>query len=181
MSGFRWALAVLLAAGAAFAGAAPASAKSTPDLGRAAVMQALTDCRKISDDAARLACYDKAVGALDQAESQGKVVVIDQEQAKAVRRQAFGFNLPTLNIFNKVGKNDEGFDHLDLVIARAYRGGDGKWVFAATDDAVWRQTDSEELANDPHAGSKLLVKNGALGSFFCKVDGQPQLRCERVK
>jgi hypothetical protein len=182
MTGFRWAQTIALVAGAAaIAAAVSANAAPTPDIGRAAVVRALTDCRPIADDAGRLACYDKAVAALDQAESQGKVVVIDQEQAKAVRRQAFGFNLPTLNIFNRGGKGEEGFDHLDLDIARAYHGGNGKWVFVATNEAVWRQTDSEELALDPHAGSRLLVKNGALGSFFCKLDGQPQIRCERVK
>ena len=163
---------------------APASgasaAKNEIEPGRAAMVQALSDCRKVTDDAARLACYDKAAGAIDQAESKGQLVVIDQAQAKAVRRQAFGFNLPTLHLFDRATKNEEGFDRLDLDVASVHHSSDGKWVFVATTGAVWRQTDSEELALDPHPGSKLLVKNAALASFFCKVDGQPQVRCERV-
>ncbi len=171
-------MSAILASGAVTAFAAQ---PSKLDLGRAAVMQGLSDCRKITEDASRLACYDKAAGALDQAESQGQVVVIDREQAKAVRRQAFGFNLPSLNIFSRgAAKSDEGFDHLNLDIASVHHSSQGKWVFVATDGAVWRQTDSEEIADEPHPGSKLLVHNGALGSFFCKVDGQPQVRCERV-
>ena len=171
--------------GAAFAALCAATAFAAQpaklDVGRAAVVQSLSDCRKISEDAARLACYDKAAGALDQAESQGQVVVIDREQAKAVRRQAFGFNLPSLNLFSRGAvKTDEGFDHLNLDLASAHHSSEGKWVFVATDGAVWRQTDNEEIAEDPHQGSKLFVHNGALGSFFCKVDGQPQVRCERV-
>jgi hypothetical protein len=162
--------------------ASSAALAKQPNLepGRAAVLQALSDCRKIAEDAGRLACYDKTAGALDQAEAKGDVVVIDQNQAKAVRRQAFGFNLPTLHIFDRTAKGGEGVDHLNLDIASVHHSVEGKWVFVATDGAVWRQTDSEELALDPHAGSKLLVKNGALGSYFCKVDGQPQVRCERV-
>ena len=161
-----------------YALAAPAS---KVDLGRAAVVQSLSDCRKITEDASRLACYDKAAGALDQAESQGQVVVIDREQARAVRRQAFGFNLPSLNMFNRgATKTDEGLDHLNLDIASVRHSSEGKWVFVATNGAVWRQTDSEDLAEDPHQGSKLFIHGGALGSFFCKVDGQPQVRCERV-
>ena len=162
------------------ASGALAAKKTEIEPGRAAMVQALSDCRKITDDAGRLACYDKAAGAIDQAESKGQLVVIDQEQAKAVRRQAFGFNLPTLHLFDKAAKGEDGFDHLELDIASVHHGVDGKWVFVASTGAVWRQTDSEEFANDPHAGSKLLVKNGALGSFFCKVDGQSQVRCERV-
>jgi hypothetical protein len=163
------------------AGAALAAQPSKIDPGRAAVVQSLSDCRKITEDASRLACYDKAASALDQAESQGQVVVIDREQARAVRRQAFGFNLPSLNLFSRGAvKTEEGLDHLNLNIASVHHSSEGKWVFVATDGAVWRQTDSEELAEDPHSGSKLFVHGGALGSFFCKVDGQPQVRCERV-
>lgn len=150
--------------------------------GRAAVVQAISDCRKITEDAARLACYDKAAGAFDQAESKGDVVVVDRERVKEVRRQAFGFNLPTLNLFSRgpVNKSEEGFDHLDLDLDSVHHSADGKWVFVATNGAVWRQTDDQELSRDPHKGSKLLVKNGLLGSFFCKIDGQPQVRCQRV-
>ena len=151
------------------------------DPGRAAVVQALSDCRKVTDDAARLACYDKAAGALDQAESQGQVVVVDREQVKEVRRQAFGFNLPSLNLFNRgPAKTEEPFDHVELELTGAHHNAEGRWVFVATSGAVWRQTESDELFNDPHQGSKLLVKKGVLGGFFCKVDGQPQVRCERV-
>ncbi len=144
------------------------------------MVQALSDCRKITEDGARLSCYDKAAGALDQAESKGQVVVIDQEQVKAVRRQAFGFNLPSLHIFDRSAKPDQVLDHLDLELDSAHHSPEGKWVFVATDGAVWRQTDNEDLAVDPHKGSKLSVRNGVLGSFFCKIDGQPQMRCQRV-
>lgn len=151
------------------------------DPGRSAVVQALSDCRKLTDDAARLACYDKAAGAFDQAESKGQVVVIDREQVKEVRRQAFGFNLPTLHIFDRGGaKPEDVVDHLDLEIDSAGHNAQGRWVFTASNGAVWRLTDDQEFASDPHKGSKLLVKNGALGGYFCKVDGQPQARCVRV-
>ncbi len=168
----------------AFWGSAAHAAKpaNMDPVGRAAVIQAVSDCRKITEDAARLACYDKAAGALDQAETQGQVVVIDREQAKAVRRQAFGFSMPSLSIFSRgTTKTDEGVDHLTLDIESAHRTSDGRWVFVAANGAVWRQTEDAEIFNDPHKGSVLLVKSGLLGGFFCKIDGQPQVRCERVK
>jgi|SRR5579875_1623154 len=165
---------VLLSSGAA------SSKAAEPGGSRAAVLQALTDCRKLTEDAARLACYDKAAGAFDQAESQGQVVVIDREQAKAVRRQAFGFNLPTLHIFDRAAKNEEGVDHLELKLDSVHHDNEGHWVFVAADGAVWRQTDTQTIVRDPHSGSKLLIKSGFLGSYFCKVDGQPQVRCQRV-
>jgi len=167
-----------LTAGAGASVAAPKTVAIEP--GRAAVLQALTDCRKLTESAPRLACFDKATEALDVAESQGDVVVMDREQVKAVKRQAFGFNLPTLHIFDRNNKPEERIDHLVLDLDGAHRNGEGRWVFVATDGAVWRQTDSTEFGDEPHKGSKLLVKNGVLGSFFCKLDGQPQVRCQRV-
>jgi hypothetical protein len=173
--------AAVIAGAAAMLTAVQAFAKPpAADPGRAAVVQALSDCRKIADNPDRLACYDKAAGAFDQAETQGQVVVIDREQVTAVRRQAFGFMLPSLNIFDRGAKTDKALDHLDLNLEGAHHSSEGRWVFVSTDGAVWRQTDDAELSIDPHKGSKLLVKNGLLGSFFCKVDGQPQVRCQRV-
>jgi hypothetical protein len=161
--------------------ATPSLARAVaPDPPRAAVVQALTDCRKLTDDTARLACYDKAAIAFDQAETQGQVVVIDREQVKAVRRQAFGFNLPTLHIFDRTTKTEEGLDHVELDIDHAYRNAQGRWVLASTNGAVWRQTDDFDIGQEPHKGSKLSIKNGLLGSFFCKIDSTPQMRCERV-
>jgi hypothetical protein len=157
------------------------AAAPAPTAPRAEVVQALSDCRKIAENAARLACYDKAAGALDQAESQGSVVVIDQAQVATVRRQAFGFRMPSLTFFAKAApKSGEGVDHLTLVVASARLDGSGRWTFVAEDGAVWRQTEDGEFASEPHKGSALLVKNGVLGSFFCKLDGQPQVRCMRV-
>ncbi len=178
MNASFWASAL---AGAALlaVGGAMAEAKPAIEPGRSAVVQALSDCRKIAEDAQRLACYDTAAGAFDQAESKGQVVVIDQEQVKAVRRQAFGFSLPSLHVFDRVTHSDDRFDHVTLDVDSVHRDPESHWVFVTADGAVWRQTDSYELGDPPHKGSKLLVKSGVLGSFFCKVDGQAQLRCKR--
>src|SRR5258706_16011150 len=60
------ALVVLVAAlSAPQLAAAPAAVKGE---GRARELQKLMDCRKLTDNAARLACYDEAAAAIDQAE-----------------------------------------------------------------------------------------------------------------
>ena len=63
----------MIVAGIAVCATAAEAAKPVKlDPGRAAVVQALADCRKLTEDTARLACYDKAAGDLDQAESKGR-------------------------------------------------------------------------------------------------------------
>src|SRR5687768_1383863 len=96
---FRRSMAAALA-GSLAVSAAAALAQSGP-AGGSALVRALADCRRLAEDAPRLACYDAAAARLAAAEQQGDVVVVDREQARAARRQAFGFNMPTLNIFDR--------------------------------------------------------------------------------
>ena len=49
----------------------------------------------------RLACFDAAAARLDEAEKKGDIVVVDRRQAQEVRRQAFGFTLPSLTLFDR--------------------------------------------------------------------------------
>lgn len=159
--------------------ATPVAAQPQPE-GRAAQFQSLLDCKAKVDGAERLACYDAAVGALAGAEQKGDIVVVDREQAKAVRRQAFGFNLPSLAMFERTEKPEE-INRMTGQVADAYRGGDGKWVFELEGGAVWAQTDSETLGRQPRKGSKVEVRKAAMGSYFLNSDGQRAVRARRVK
>src|SRR5580692_2504111 len=92
--------------------------------GRAELVKALSDCRAITDPTDRLACYDKAAAALDEAQTKGDVVIVDRQQAQAVKRQAFGFNLgAALSIFDrpggKEGAKDKEADESITAIARS--------------------------------------------------------------
>lgn len=170
-----------LAAMALFLGgcgvSAGAAARPAPQE-RAGVLQAVFDCKRLTDPQLRLACYDRATGALDAAETQGEVVVIDRAQARTVRRQAFGLNMPSINLFSR-GEKEEAVNRIEAALTSARQAGDGRWLMTTADNQVWRQTDNQGIFRPPHAGSTLAVRRGALGSFFCNVDGQLAVRCER--
>lgn len=153
--------------------AAPAKAPS-----RAAVLQGLLDCRGKTDKAERLACYDAAASAMDQAEAKGDIVVVDREQARAVRKQAFGFTLPSLTLFER-GEKPEEIDHVTAAIASARTTADGKWVLRLEDGAVWRQIDGDPLHRDPKAGMKVEIRSASMGSYLLSVDGQRAFRAHR--
>jgi hypothetical protein len=166
------AIAVVAAVGAA--GAAPAKPQAAP--ANAPVVQAVVDCRKIEDSAQRLACYDNAVAALTSAQRSGDLVTLDRKQRQAVRKQAFGFTLPTLSMFD-TGEKQE--DRIDETLASAHQIGEGRWVFQMQDGAVWRQIDDEFLSREPHAGSAIMIKRAMMGSYMLSVDGQPGVRVHR--
>jgi hypothetical protein len=160
------------------AAAAVASAPAAqPVADGSALVRALSDCRKLAADAARLACYDAAAARLESAERSGEVVVVAREQARAARRQAFGFNLPSLAMFNR-GEPDEELDRISLVLESASPISDG-WLFRTREGQTWRQIDGRRLSADPRRGSKLEVRKAAMGSFFMNVDGQRAIRVRR--
>ncbi len=174
------ALIVLLIAGV---GAAAAADKPT-EKKRAAVLQAIVDCRAMTDSNARLACYDAASAKLDEAEASGQVVVVDKERAREVRKDIFGLQLPSLDIFNRGGGGKllsaaDDVDRLTETIKRASQQGDGKWVFELQNGAVWRQIDNTEVFPEPRPGLKVEIRKGAIGSYFMKVEGKSAFKAHR--
>jgi hypothetical protein len=160
-------LAAATLAGIAWGGATLA-APPTPE-GRAAALQHLADCRKLAEDGAQLACYRAAAAEIDAAVAKGDLVVVDREQARDVRRQAFGFSLPSLSLFDR-GGSPEPIDAVSLKIESATRLPDGKWLFRLQGGQVWRQIDTAVLMRDPRRGGNVTIKSGALGSYKLSVD-----------
>ena len=104
---------------------------------------------------------------------------MDREQAKAVRRQAFGFSLPAFTLFDRGATKEEPVDRITIEVSDAYKNGERKWVMTSNEGVVWVQTDDESVNEDPHKGSKVAIRKAAIGSFFCNIDGQRAVRCER--
>ena len=167
-----------IGAGLAAAFTASFAAAGVPAPTRPAALQAVVDCRKIEDSAQRLACYDSAVEGMTRAEAAGDLVAVDREQRREVRRQSFGFALPSLAIFDR-GEKPEEINKLDGTLAGASHNADGRWVFRLQDGAVWRQIDDEDLPNPPHPGDAVVIRRGALGSFIMDVGGQRGLKVHR--
>ncbi len=168
-----------LAALAAFALSSAAVAAEPRIEARTAVFQNLIDCKAKADAAERLACYDAAVGSLDVAEKKGDIVVVDRDQARAARKQAFGFTLPSMAMFDH-GEKAEDLDRVTTSIVRAYQGGDRRWTVELEGGAVWAQTDDEPVARAPKAGSKAEIRKAAMG-YFMDLDGQRAVRARRVR
>jgi hypothetical protein len=140
------------------------------------------------------ACYDAAAASLVQAEAKGEIVVVDRARAEKVRRQAFGFSLPSLDVFDRPARAARAdapesarteppppLDRITTTVKRASLRGDGKWVFELEDGAVWLQTDTEPLRKGARAGSTIEIRKTAMGGYFLNVDGQRAIRANRIK
>jgi hypothetical protein len=147
-----------------------ASWAATPAASRIPAVQALADCRAIADNTQRLACYDAAAAALDKGEAKGDIVVTDRAQVEGMKRQAFGFSLPSLSLFDR-GPKPEPVNEVALKVESAAKDGAGHWIIHLEGGQVWRQIDSDALSREPRPGSTVTIHHGALDSYLLTVVG----------
>lgn len=168
----------LLAGGLALALGAAVLAKDESAL--PAAVKRLLDCRLVAADPARLACYDAAAVELAGLLTKGEIVAVDKDQVRKVRRQAFGFKLPSLNILERSDKPEE-IEQIFATVTEAHQRADQTWVVTLDDGAVWSQVDREKLSKYPRKGSKAEVRRASLGTYFLRLDGQTAIRAKRVE
>ena len=154
------------------------SGQSIPAQERPETLARLMACRSVADSAARLACFDTAAGALDSAQQQGELVVMDRAQVNRTRRQLFGFEMPALpQLFGPEGAVQ--IESIDTTLQGAALVGEGRWVFRLADGGVWRQIDSERVRFQNQPGQPVRIRKASLGSFLLTVGDSRAVRVRR--
>lgn len=177
MIAFRIAGAVVMAlALAATPGIAAGKREKDEPAPTPALFQAAVDCAKVADPQARLACYDKAVAAMEQARQQRELAVYDIETMRTARRGIFGLSLPSLSIFK--GGEKEEVTEIDSTISAVRQSRDGMAIFVLADGAMWRQTEGRNVF--AKAGQPIHIRRAALGSYMANVNKQPGVRVIRI-
>jgi hypothetical protein len=128
------------------------------------------NCRQVAVASERLACYDAAAAEFDKGEAKGDIVVTDRAHIDGVRRQAFGFTLPSLSLFDR-GSKPAVIDHVDVKVESAAKDGAGHWIIHLEGGQVWRQIDSDVLSREPKPGSVVTIQHGVLDSYLLTVAG----------
>lgn len=162
---------------AAVAAIASLSGQAAPQE-RAETLSRLTACRAIADGPARLGCYDAAVSALESAERQGEVVVLDRAQIGEARRQLFGFEMPAMPRLLGADPGAE-IDSIETTLQSATEIGHNRWVFRLADGGVWRQIDTDPFRGQPRPGDAVRIRKASLGSFLMTVGGSRAIRVRR--
>lgn len=140
----------------------------------------LAQCRAIAEANARLACYDREVGAVVAAGEQGEVRIVDREEVRETRRKLFGFTLPR-NLFGGGDDDGEGLDELTTAITQARRSGRNDWLITTAEGSVWRIASPPMRFRPPREGQTVVFKAASLGSYFIRVDGQTGVKGVRVE
>jgi hypothetical protein len=172
-------LADIAAAGAALLlGSAAVAAAPKPS--ESPLLRGLADCRRLTDDAARLRCFDAAAAALTDAAGSGKVVVVEREDVRRVRRSLFGFSLPRVPFFSGDDSAEDAQEELTAKVAAAGPLGYDKYQLRLEGGALWQTTEASLGVDPPKAGDTVVIKKGPLGSYMMRIAGQRAVRAKRV-
>lgn len=139
-------------------------------------------CRAIADDQARLACFDREVSALQTAEANDEVVIVDREEVTKARRDLFGFTLPKIDLFRKRNRDEEAeeIDRIEDSLAAFRIDPSGRALITLGNGARWMQTDNAPVLGEPKTGDKVVIETAALGSFKASIGGRRAIRVKRV-
>ncbi|MBY8828087.1 type VI secretion protein [Hephaestia mangrovi] len=157
---------------------AASAADKGKDPGQAKVLQDVVACRAIADSTARLACYDRAATALDQAVTADQLVVMDKEAVRETRRSLFGFSLPRIGLFGGSGGDKEEMKQIDTSVTSVSHDIDGRMVFGTAEGATWHQIDDRPTFGVKH-GTKVTISVASLGSYFAKFERGVPIRVRR--
>jgi hypothetical protein len=158
-------------------------------------------CAEKTDAAARLACFDAAVAAVKAAEARSEIVAMDQPRVAAVRREAFGFRIPSLPRFGLGGgataaaagasagnaatpaarQRDEQLEEQTFAVTRVGRVGNRVALYLEN-GSVWHFTDADELNAPRQTPFNVRIRSAAMGSYLLQVEGRNKgYRVRRVE
>jgi hypothetical protein len=170
---------------AAFVVGNPAHAEKGNEIESVAALKTLAQCRTISDDVERLACFDRETASLIAATESGDVRIVDREDVKAVRRGLFGFQLPRVGLFgngDKDGEEIEADRQLDTTITSVTTLTRGHIRFTiAEGGAIWQTTEASSRVRTPRVGEKVQIERAALGSYWIRFGNQIGVKGRRVE
>ena len=165
-------------------------------------------CTEITDNSRRLACYDAAAGKLRAAEKVGEFVAVKREDIKTIKKEAFGFNMPSLpklklfflkgkkaeNAFAQVDTSKKGSVILeqdkngeiskveygiDHIVTKAY----GVHWFYLKNGQVWKQIDSLGVRySKKNKNLMAQIRTASMGTYFLRINGRGRaIRVKRYK
>jgi hypothetical protein len=170
--------AIAVAASLALVGSASANAKSSDKAAEPLppVFQSVIDCRAVTADSERLACYDRSVTAMATARAKQDLVVADRASITETKRGLFGFSLPHLKLFGST--EGEDVNQIESTISGVRKAADGFAIFVLADGARWKQTDGGFSYAKP--GDPIRIRRGAMNGYLAKVADEATIRVVRL-
>jgi len=181
-----------------FGAVARAQSGQTPANAAVSPLEPIYACADKTNPTERLACFDAAVATIRAKEAKSEIVTFDKQRVEKVRREAFGFSLPSLPklgfpAFGGGQKADSKDQSVAAVAVEAdieeqsftvvsTRESAGRVVITLENGQVWRLTEAGELNAAKRPPYKVNIRAAAMGSFILTVEGRNKgYRVRRVE
>lgn len=162
--------------GPVFLLAAMAATDDAPNAAR--LIDQLAACRGLTEDAQRLACFDRTAGAVVEARARKDIIVLDKAEVRRTKRSLFGFSLPSIKLFGD-GKDDEQLTTLTGTIRNALTLTGGNLRFELDEGGVWETTETATVM--PRKGDVVTIKAGSLGRYVATAPKRRAVRVRRIR
>ena len=135
-------------------------------------------CTSISDDSARLACFDESVAKFRSAEETGDVQTVNRQELKAIEREAFGFSMPSLpQLFKKRAEaknsspDSDELKKITVGVKKIDISRNGIVTVYLDDGQIWRQIDTTKVPRSmARKAETATIKRAVFGSYLMKLD-----------
>lgn len=164
---------------------AQAIAKDKKNTDEYSPLSTLYECAAIEEPEQRLACFDTSVANLRTAEQKKEIVAIDAKAARKIKREAFGFNLPSLSKIGlpKLSLPGGGKDKTEALVAsvKSIRTSRRVLIITLENGQVWKEVGGH-LNYIPKGDLKATIKPKSVGSYLLSLNnGKTTVRGLRVR
>jgi hypothetical protein len=133
------------------------------------------DCSKVSDDQARLACFDQLIVKQDHKVQAPTTKVLEKE---LTAKQVDAFSKEQIKKTDKETANE--IKSITLIISKLEKNPRGKWKITFDNGQKWQQKDSKGLKLNE--GDTVILTKGALSSVFLqKENTSKRIKVKRLK
>jgi hypothetical protein len=141
-------------------------------------LSGILDCRMLTDDAARLACFDREAATLA-----GSAAASRQPTVAPVSDAKRQFGLPEHAVVEKeiaAGTRPPGVKTIEARVAQLSLTSDGRSVMTLDNQQVWRQLAvDKDLLLKP--GEAVTISRGVLGSFWLETKQGRGTKVARIR
>ena len=194
----KFSITLITASFMTFGAVALAQSGQNPANAAVSPLEPIYACANKTDPTERLACFDAAVATIRAKEAKSEIVTFDKQRVEKVRREAFGFSLPSLPKlgFPAFGGAPKAEGKDQSVVAAAVeedieeqsftvvstRESAGRVVITLENGQIWRLTEAGELNAPKRPPYKVNIRTAAMGSFILTVEGRNKgYRVRRVE
>lgn len=177
----------------ALAQSANAQSVSAQSVNAPSPLSPIYACAEKTNPMERLACFDAAVANVKAAEARSEIIALDQPRVAAVRREAFGFRIPSLPRFGlpSIGGGggsdatarvaEEAVEEQVFAVSRVSQAG-GRTRLYLENGNIWQLAEAGDFNAPSRPPYNVRIRSATLGSFILSIEGRNKgYRVRRVE